>query len=568
MDINVEEKMNIVQIPLEEIHAHPLEPRSSIDLGPMENFRENIKANGLINPITVTLRPEGGYYRLAGQRRQLACEDLGYQTIAANLREGLSESEIQAILLAENLHREDLPPLDEADTFARFLETQPMAELLAFINREQSYVQRRLKLRQLSDAVRKKLRKKEIPLAVAEQLACLPAEKQGDILSLVEDQKLNAVQLSNLLMQQKSRELKMATFDTEECLSCIHNSAGQADLFAPEVTGLGHCLNADCWRIKERTKGDELIKQIEAMGPRAVLTEKQAVGIADLPPDVDATQSLMHNGAELGESNLADCQSCQFLVVFVSARGHLLQQNICTQKTCYQERSQAFRKDNREQKRTKTQHGKSKKKTPPAQEKGTPTALKMTAKHAPSRVKEFKRKRYDAFLKDRFVKESDENILRLAFIAMSDSTWSSYQPARAILKELSGQSDGEPFSLKTLELTRGLEINALMQGLGRLAAHVIEKLPIETVEQMIFIDLKHNSEALFSVEKDYLSLLTKVEIEATIDEIGLAGYLDAKGRSLKKLANKPKASFIEGILNSGFTFPVLPKWLKPETLQG
>ncbi len=567
MDIEVKDKkMILIQIPLNEIHGHPLEPRTYIDLSAMDNFIENIKANGLINPITVTPRREGGYYRLAGQRRQWACEELGYKTIDANLREGLSDLEIQAILLAENLQRENLPPLDEADTFAKFLETQPMDELLALINREQSYVQRRLKLRQLNDAVRKKLRKREISLAVAEQLACLPTERQADILSIVEDQKLNVVQLSNLLMQQKSRELKTATFDTAECMTCIHNSAGQADLFAQAVTGLGNCLNADCWRQKERAKGDELIKQIEAMGPRAVMTEKQAIGIADLPPDVDSTQSLMHNGAELGAANLADCQSCQFLVVFISARGHLLQQNICTQKTCYQERSLVFRKGNREQNKTKTIHGKGGKKTTSAKENRTPAPLKMTAKDAPSRVKEFKRKRYDAFLQERFVKESEDNILRLAFIAMSDSTWSSYQPAREILKELSGGSDGEPFSLKTLESTRGLEKTVLMQGLGQLARHVIEKLPIETIEQMIFIDLKQNSETLFSVEKDYLALLTKGEIEATIDEIGLVAYLEGTGKLVKKLSNKPKADFIEGILNSGFTFPVLPGWLKSETL--
>lgn len=153
------------------------------------------------------------------------------------------------------------------------------------INRSEEYIRRRMKLLHLIPEVRQKVRCGAIGLAVSELLSCLPDERQKTVLATVEEQSLNAVQLSNLLTHQNDRRLVNAVFDTKECLQCPHNSAGQPDLFARESSGLGKCLYDPCWSEKELARAKSLAKQVEEMGPRAVIAGKIRIGLDDLPRD-------------------------------------------------------------------------------------------------------------------------------------------------------------------------------------------------------------------------------------------------------------------------------------------
>jgi len=575
-EIKQTEKMEIRDIPVNQIYDHPKEPRTYINPEALLELKNNIGKIGLIHPITVTQRPEGGYYRLAGSRRLLASKALGFETIPARVQTDLKPEQIAAILLSENLQRVDLSPVEEAETFERLLASRSIEELSAYLNRSTPYIRRRLQLSRLESSVRDKLLSGDITLTVAEQLACLPPERQKSILTMVEEQGLNGIQLSNLLTLQNNRNLQTAFFETADCMNCPHNSAVQPELFARESSGLGRCLDDACWREKEGEKANSLIKRIEEMGPRAVMTENLKVALKDLPADIDPTKSVIHNKAELGESNLSDCQSCQFLVVFISNMGHLLKQNICTKQACYQERAAAFRSENAEREASVSPNGPQEtldsQRTPGTSSKkagngGSSHPEKMSTANVPQRVKEHKREQYDDCLMKAFT-GTHENTLRLTMIAMANTAWQRDFSGDSLMKEVDcgATQQGDSLELRLLAGTRPQNIEALFPLVGRMAARVIPKLSLETVEQMLFVDLKKHPEDLFSLDKTYLELLTKREIEATAKEIGLDTPLKRKGLSIKKLANQPKKKLIEGVLNCVVSETTLPQWLHPETL--
>lgn len=559
---------SIKMVPVKEIHRDHRNARRHIDPQALADLQADIKKNGLINPITLIPRDGGGYTLVAGERRFRAVVNLGEEMIWAHVREGLTEEEIEGVHLAENIQRESLPAIDEAEAFERQLAEKSIQDLAAMINRSEEYIRRRMKLLHLIAEAREKVRCGAIGLAVSELLSCLPEDRQKTMLATVEEQRLNAVQLSNLLTHQNDRRLVNAVFDTKECLQCPHNSAGQPDLFARESSGLGKCLYDPCWREKELAKAKSLAKQVEEMGPRAVIAGKIKIGLDDLPPEIDQGRAVMHNKAELGEESLRDCQSCKFLVVFISAEGHPLRQNICTNRPCYDERAVRFRGGNAEKKKSgskKSGTGNAKDNKTEKKSSTSPVPRKMTPANAPQRVKDFKRNKYQEYLAAHFP-ETPENRLRLIILAVKDTSWGRNWTGDATLKELNLACDGfDSNPGKLYPRLRVLNAEQLMTAAGRMALKALDKFSLPLIEEMVFTDLGATPEILFQIDRAYLELLTKAEIEATAKEAGLTAHLQNKGESISKLSTRPKKEFIDSLLACGFTAQGMPAWLQRET---
>ncbi|MGB3941838.1 MAG: ParB/RepB/Spo0J family partition protein [Candidatus Manganitrophaceae bacterium] len=558
---------NIKTVPVKEIHLDHRNTRQYIDPEALADLQEDIKKNGLINPVTLIPREEGGYTLVAGERRFRAVFNLGEEMIWAHIREGLTEEEIEWVHLAENIQRESLSAIDEAEAFEKQLAEKSIQDLAAMINRSEEYIRRRMKLLHLVPSAREKVRTGTIGLSIAELLSCLPDDRQKTTLATVEEQGLNAVQLANLLTHQNDRRLANAVFDTQDCLQCPHNSAGQPDLFAREASGLGKCLYDPCWSEKELAKAKSLAKQVEEMGPRAVIAGKIRIGIEDLPPEVDQTHAVMHNKAELGEESLRDCQSCNFLVIYISSEGHPLRQNICTNRSCYDERAARFRGGNAEKKSGSKKSGIGNVKNNKTEKKSSasPVPRKMTPANAPQRVKDFKRNKYQEYLAAHFM-ETPENRLRLILLAMKDTSWGRSWTGDATLKELNLACDGFESNLPNLyPKLRALNAEQLMTAAGRMALKALDKFSLPLIEEMVFTDLGATPETLFLIDRAYLELLTKAEIEATAKEIGLTAYLQNKGESISKLSTRPKKEFIASLLACGFAAQGMPAWLQRET---
>lgn len=141
--------------------------RTDIDRDAIFELAENIKSNGLINPITV--RPIGERYEVvAGHRRLLAHRYGNIATIKCVVRE-LDDSATFAVMAAENLERSDVDPVDESIFIAKYIEqtNASVPEVAKALRRSVAFVESRLQVGLMPDYMQHYLKTKEISLGVA-----------------------------------------------------------------------------------------------------------------------------------------------------------------------------------------------------------------------------------------------------------------------------------------------------------------------------------------------------------------------------------------------------------------
>jgi ParB family chromosome partitioning protein len=111
----------VSEIPLDQIHPNPRQPRMEFDEAMLFELAESIRAQGVLQPILVRLGAEGGYQLIAGERRLRASKLLGLATIPSIVRT-VDDDEMLELALIENLQREDLNPIEEAFGYQRLIE--------------------------------------------------------------------------------------------------------------------------------------------------------------------------------------------------------------------------------------------------------------------------------------------------------------------------------------------------------------------------------------------------------------------------------------------------------------
>lgn len=110
-----------MEIALTRITVSPSNIRKDLSAGTedtsLQDLMSSIREHGLINPVMVVSQPDGGYELIAGQRRYRACQRLGWETIAAVVRNDLDPTDATILSLVENVHRADLNPIDKAHAY-------------------------------------------------------------------------------------------------------------------------------------------------------------------------------------------------------------------------------------------------------------------------------------------------------------------------------------------------------------------------------------------------------------------------------------------------------------------
>lgn len=118
--------MNTVPIPLTAISVSQLNIRKDLESGQedatLDGLAQSIREHGLLSPVTVRDGGDGQYELIAGQRRYLACCQLGWDTIPANVRNDLDDHSATAVSLIENVQRAETLPLDKAKAYRLLLD--------------------------------------------------------------------------------------------------------------------------------------------------------------------------------------------------------------------------------------------------------------------------------------------------------------------------------------------------------------------------------------------------------------------------------------------------------------
>jgi len=166
------------KVPLEDITANPHQPRGRFDPERMREMVQSVREMGLVQPILV--RPQGDKYQIvAGERRFRAAKEAGLKSIPAVIRE-IDDREMLEIALIENLQREDLNPVDEAEAYRVLHERYEMtqAEIAERVGKNRSTVANAMRLLRLPEEVRRSVSRGTLSMGHARALLALDSRDQ------------------------------------------------------------------------------------------------------------------------------------------------------------------------------------------------------------------------------------------------------------------------------------------------------------------------------------------------------------------------------------------------------
>lgn len=170
-------KDQVQEIAADEIRANRYQPRQNFDEAALEDLSESIRQYGILQPLIVRRLPEKGYELIAGERRLRAARKAGLEKVPALVRE-YNDAEISEIALIENIQRENLNIIEEAEAYAFLMQNfQLTQEILAKkVGRSRPHIANSLRLLELAEPVQDKLVAGELLMGQARPLLALKDE--------------------------------------------------------------------------------------------------------------------------------------------------------------------------------------------------------------------------------------------------------------------------------------------------------------------------------------------------------------------------------------------------------
>ena len=165
----------LAELPLGEIHPNPRQPRRRFAPEATEGLAGSIKAQGLLQPVVVRPRPEGGYELIAGERRWRAARQAEVETVPALVREA-DDRDSLLLALVENVAREQLSAVEEARAYAVLLDEfgLSLGDVAERVGRSKPSVSNRLRLLELPDEVLWMLARGELTEGHARAVLAVP----------------------------------------------------------------------------------------------------------------------------------------------------------------------------------------------------------------------------------------------------------------------------------------------------------------------------------------------------------------------------------------------------------
>lgn len=161
------------------IISNPFQPRKTFKPQDLKELQESLKANGLLQPITVRPAPKkaGAFELVAGERRLRAATALGWEKISAVVKD-LSDQEILTLALVENLQRSDLNPIEEAEGYSQLIEQfgHTQQSVASMVGKDRSTIANVLRVLHLPLVVRQLLQDGQLTAGQARPLLALENE--------------------------------------------------------------------------------------------------------------------------------------------------------------------------------------------------------------------------------------------------------------------------------------------------------------------------------------------------------------------------------------------------------
>jgi ParB family chromosome partitioning protein len=168
----------LIEVHVGSIHPNPHQPRKDIENSSLKELAVSIRASGVIQPIIVR-RSGAGYQLIAGERRWRAAKLAGLERIPALVREA-TDAESLELALVENLLREDLNPIEEAEAYQRLLAefAWTQEDLAERIGRDRSSIANAIRLLKLPEVIQDDLRAGRLTMGHARALLSLTSPRE------------------------------------------------------------------------------------------------------------------------------------------------------------------------------------------------------------------------------------------------------------------------------------------------------------------------------------------------------------------------------------------------------
>jgi len=192
------------EVDIEEVLPNPLQPRMRFDPGSIEELARSMRESGVIQPILVV--PEGENYKIiVGERRWRAAQKAGLRKIPVLIRQIPKERQLE-ISLVENLHREDLNPLEIAHVYQRLIREldYTQEEIADRVGKDRTSVTNYLRLLNLPEIVQDYLSENKITMGHARALLALEeAESQISLAREIVHQNLTVRDVERIISGRK-----------------------------------------------------------------------------------------------------------------------------------------------------------------------------------------------------------------------------------------------------------------------------------------------------------------------------------------------------------------------------
>jgi ParB family chromosome partitioning protein len=168
----------LAHLAVDQIHANPRQPRKHFDHASVAGLAESLRMQGLIQPVVVRPRLEGGYELIAGERRWRAAREAGIATVPAVVRE-TDDRDSLLLGLVENVAREDLSPVEEARAYALLMDEfgLSLGEVSERVGKAKPTVSNRVRLLELPDDVLAMIGRNELTEGHARAVLAVPDDE-------------------------------------------------------------------------------------------------------------------------------------------------------------------------------------------------------------------------------------------------------------------------------------------------------------------------------------------------------------------------------------------------------
>lgn len=309
----------VQEAPLMAINS-PTNPRRrrGLDVDSLRILADSILAHGLGTPIlvrplppsrleeTADMTPRPAYEVVAGERRWRAAQLAELATMPMFVRADLTDQAVLEMQLVENIEREDLDPMEEAEGFALLREklgytVEQIADKMGK-GRGPSYVRKRMKLLDLTPESREAMYDGTLQLSTGLLVARYPADKQAAAIKHIAHMATRTADGTTVpapfrdvalaLYRKFATILKTAAFDINDpglvvtagpCSSCSKRTRAHEDLFGESTdAGEDSCLDSTCWAEKKAAHVQRVHADAKARGLK-VLTDEEAAKVAPSP---------------------------------------------------------------------------------------------------------------------------------------------------------------------------------------------------------------------------------------------------------------------------------------------